>query len=137
MDGPLEGGGKKEFRIKVILPAVFQTNVSFKLRCCNAASIRIPTSWVRVWLGYRFSYLYLYPHLPIACTHTGFHTCVDHYLLLHCLSNLTKKGNEMILMRQFHCTDRLLSTKHYFIPIDTVAYISNALPQSRLIISAP
>jgi len=44
-----------------------------------------PTSRVRVWQGYRFSYPYLYPCLPVVVTRAGFHTCVDHYgrLRLH------------------------------------------------------
>ncbi|KAF8965914.1 hypothetical protein BDZ97DRAFT_1756926 [Flammula alnicola] len=38
----------------------------------------IPPSWVRVQWGYRFSYPYPYPRLPVAHTRAGFHTRVDH-----------------------------------------------------------
>ena len=60
--------------------AMCPTNIGFKLRCRTANSTLIPASRVRVWLGYRFSYPYPYPCLPVACTRAGFHTRVDHYV---------------------------------------------------------
>ena len=51
----------------------------FKPRRRTAEHTLKPASQVRVWLGYGFSYLYPYPHLPVACTRVGFCTRVDHY----------------------------------------------------------